>query len=706
MSTEKEESRQRRRSRSERLCGDFSEIIALNPQKSEQSAMVRERVVQKKSFQQSLDDIKEKMKEKRNQRLASATAASRGLSKLKNKNTATVKPFVLKSVQVNNKALALALQVEREKVRQAQGVILQMKRERQALIFHLLMLKRALREAGAVRIAQMSSSEEPQLILPESTSPQPVAKAETVPQEEELDTADPLIGMGSSEPDAVPGGLDGQVSLQATIGTRRRRDGRKRSERLRRRSSLFDPTSMGVIVAEEVEPPPSDMTRGLCEQDTEFNLEAKAAEHERTVENTSTADQKSLPANMTDGSQAGLDSELSGLAAIQHSTPEPPQRKVSRQTKKKPAQAAARSKPERGRRPDRVPLKKPWENSKPRAHSKSRERSHNRGQTAPLPGDRLNSSLGGNDTFDFDCEEAVHITPFRAGSKTSENQTEEAVPSPVAPPSPVAVETESSPSEAEEEADDSLYVPDKKFRRARSPPPRRAHSKRRSAQRRGKENAPLKNRTCTERSEINKVCAEPSDHALLIHTGLHLPQSPKTCLHFPESPVCLPPENSSKSTSGQESKEAPSGTEMASPLLVTPAGEAGLMMDSPFFELTNYPSQSAEQENSVPVMDKVRRRKGGLVVRSCLGLALSDVTNLSPAAYQKPLPGRDSTPGPARKRRCTSAVNYKEPSISSKLRRGDKFTDTRFLRSPIFKQKSRRSFKAVEKYNESFVGCR
>ncbi|XP_016297470.1 shugoshin-like 1 isoform X2 [Sinocyclocheilus anshuiensis] len=613
--------------------------------------MVRERVVQKKSFQQSLDDIKDKMKEKRNKRLAGALAASRGLSKLKNKHTATVKPFVLKSVQVNNKALAVALQTEREKVRQAQGVILQLKKERQALIFHLLMLKRTLKDRRPAESAQVSPVETGP---PQPISPKPVHVVE-------MDIPDHHSAEPPFTAEAVPGWRSvRQVSLPPTVGTRRKR----RSEVVRRRSSRFDSGTVEKCDTLDVKREETiDNRQEVCHEQEELNKEQ--------------AGQKT-------GQNCEFNLEISELPAVQHSTPEPTKR-PTRQPKKKPTQAAPRPKPERGRKPDRAPLKKPWENPKPRARSKSRDRSQSRARAALPPTDRLNSSLGGNDTFDFDCEEAIHLTPFRAGTKAVEK------PSPDAPdkedevlPSPVAMETNNSLSEDEQDADDSPYVP-KRSRRARSPLPRRARSKRRSAQE-ARENRGKKN------------TGQKQDHVKIQHTeksgpeteeiGLHLHDDLDPGLLLPHSPVCVPPENPSQSEPSQEICQAPpSVVSVETPIPITPSGEAELMMiDCPIFEFPKHPCSSSDLENEMPLVNRGRRK-----------------------AYQKPMSAQNTPQSSSRKRRCTSTVNYKEPSISSKLRRGDKFTDTRFLRSPIFKQKptSRRSsLRKMELYNEAFVGCR
>ncbi|KYO26909.1 shugoshin-like 1 isoform B [Alligator mississippiensis] len=97
-------------------------------------------------------------------------------------------------------------------------------------------------------------------------------------------------------------------------------------------------------------------------------------------------------------------------------------------------------------------------------------------------------------------------------------------------------------------------------------------------------------------------------------------------------------------------------------------------------------------------------------------LSLSDVTNISSfhdkknSMSQPVLNIEERTGAPNCKRRCTVSVNYKEPSISGKLRRGDPFTDACFLNSPIFKQKksdgkSSTKKKSLSKYNEVFVGC-
>ncbi len=294
--------------------------------------------------------------------------------------------------------------------------------------------------------------------------------------------------------EAVPGcRSDRQVSLPPTVGTRRKR----RSEVVRRRSSRFDTGTVEKFETLNVKRKETIDNR----QEVEPNTPLEEVCHKQEELNEEQAAQKTGP-------NCEFNLEISELPAVQHSTPEPPKR-PTRQPKKKPTQATSRPKPERGRKPDRAPLKKPWENPKPRARSKSRDRSQSRVRAALPPADHLNSSLGGNDTFDFDCEEAIHLTPFRAGTKAVEK------PSPDAPdkedevlPSPVAMETDNGLSEDEQDADDSLYVPKKRYRRAWSPPPRRARSKRRSAQEasqnRGKENT-----------------SQKQDHVEIQHTGKH-----------------------------------------------------------------------------------------------------------------------------------------------------------------------------------------
>ncbi|NXE94815.1 SGO1 protein, partial [Menura novaehollandiae] len=94
---------------------------------------------------------------------------------------------------------------------------------------------------------------------------------------------------------------------------------------------------------------------------------------------------------------------------------------------------------------------------------------------------------------------------------------------------------------------------------------------------------------------------------------------------------------------------------------------------------------------------------------------LCDVTNtaavLPSTGDAASVPEGEGPQSPKRKRRsCSVPVNYKEPSIAGKLRRGDPFTDTKFLRSPIFKLKKdprQHSVKkaSLKKYNEKLINC-
>ncbi|NXG27667.1 SGO1 protein, partial [Dromaius novaehollandiae] len=80
--------------------------------------------------------------------------------------------------------------------------------------------------------------------------------------------------------------------------------------------------------------------------------------------------------------------------------------------------------------------------------------------------------------------------------------------------------------------------------------------------------------------------------------------------------------------------------------------------------------------------------------------ALQDVTNTSIYSLTS-LPKSPKTleeNSAARARRGRATVCYKEPKLNSKLRRGDQFTDTDFLNSPVYKVKNKRSFKSKSKF--------
>ncbi|XP_048848826.1 shugoshin 1 isoform X2 [Brienomyrus brachyistius] len=652
--------------------------------------MARERV-NKKSYQESLQNIKGKMKEKRNTRLSIACAASRGVSKMKNK-IASNNQTILKNVQSNNKALALALQAEKEKVRQAQVIILQMKKEQQALMLHILLMKKKLKDYEALTNARNLTAE---VSLGHPPSLHSLARDTlNCDGKEPTDPREPLPKDASPHPGSLVGtACSDQAMLPRTVTSRRRRPEIRRSSA--RRRSLHERNI------------PVSSDSPVLKENGNAHLDEKPAE--------SAAPQ--VPVE-------DLDTFSMEVRAAEQSTPKAPTR--ARQDAQKKQQAGPKNRPERGRKPDRVPLKKPWESSKSRARSRSRDRSNTRRK--PTPAEKLNVSLGGNDTFDFDCEESVHVTPFRAAVKATDEDgpetpirlgttvpEEDGVPSKLPGPAPVppaSWDTSDSESSSCEDQDDSLYMPRKRTRhpagagrdRAQSPP-RRARSKRRSAllvRALGKENvSPTQPQAQARKREKQRIFqAVPCDVKAV-------PAFDPMEVSF-QTPGLQPAEQVEDNLSGEQNAAA---------LIpdVPAVREAVLREDGALRTFTAQANAPPGRENYIPETMQKKIRKSRLWVRASCRTTPCDVTNLSSAAFRKSSVGRprpsstDSTPVLARKRRCTITVDYKEPTLSVKLRRGDRFTDTKFLCSPIFKQKSRRSLKKqpkLEKYNESFVGCR
>ncbi|KAM8841438.1 shugoshin 1 isoform 2-T2 [Spinachia spinachia] len=620
--------------------------------------MAKERA-RKKSFQQSLEDIKERMKEKRNKRLARASAPRRPLSKMmvnSSSSSSVVSSIhtILKGVQLNNKELAVGLQAEKEKGRQANAVILQLKREQQALFLHLLLLKKKLKEQEAL-VLRATETKAPNVFV-EATHHLDSARRKPSSQNPDnpLACRPPPI-CADLPPCERNAQTDRLALLPSTVGVRRRHADRssrsRRSERVRENKSSTE-GGFGALIASPVR----------CDQEN-----TNPPRHQNHLE------------------------DPVGDSGFQHSTPEPvpPKNRVNHQRpSRKKSQQPPRTKPvpppqkaERGRKADRAPMKKPWDNPKPRARSKSRDRSATRAQTSiPSQGNKLNSSLGFNDTFDFDCEEAVHLTPFRAKAEGSQPATANGEEAPPAKATPgLSTRTESSSSSAASESEDSLYIP-QKSRGAPKPPDETnvitTRGGRRSKVVPQKEIIPPKQKNPVFRD------AKPGKKEAHDSRDSSFSNSP--------DPEFLRQENPHEPPRGVREKDCL--------LPVSPLVEVEMMrIDN---VLSNFGDSSSEAPPLLPHQTPQR-------IKACK------------KPYRKFSHGdaRCSTPVRPRKRRCSMVVDYKEPALNAKLRRGDKFTDLQFLRSPIFKQKPGRSSVAksrtaigsqqpFDKYNESFVGCR
>ncbi|XP_074705638.1 shugoshin 1 [Strix aluco] len=601
----------------------------------------------KKPFKDSLSDIKERMKEKRNQKWTKLGKTSQ-ISTVKCKIT-TSSSKQMKSIQANNKDLAQALQEEKIKLRDAQATILQLRKEYQDLKVQMFVLQRNLRLAQAQGLVENRLSalnkiiskvsqnlldsvdllgpaknlcsigmnrrllasvlENSSSVTGQMCSVGPLQGADggdqVLPSGMEADSDRNELGHSVSE---ICEESDSAISLIRIVPGK----GRTSDFHLDNiGSELEDVSSSGVAGFDNVLPKgvstrhryskmrnhdelctgvldhsgASDSTKKLSEQD-EIGLEESL--EKRTIENINSGISQ-LNENKV-GSELVLrqiNSETSQLNFNSNSDLK------QREFKSREDSPVRKEKHQKG--------KLEWPKNTSRQKEKKR-------QSKEASKENLDFLGGSSDAYDFNFEERVHLTPFRqkkvndrdAGVADKDNSSETNT-------------TESSG--IEEDSDDSLYEPYKRKSKKR-------------------------------KSSMDKTDTSP----------VHVRPRSKRCLAQREQKL-------------HNEKEAES----------------------------NKSSDKSIREPSEPSRGH-----------------LHDVTNttsvLPSTGNATIVPKGEGPRSPKRKRSCTLTVNYKEPSIAGKLRRGDPFTDTNFLDSPIFKRKKNATCHSLKKeslpkYNEKFVGC-
>ncbi|XP_053120108.1 shugoshin 1 isoform X2 [Hemicordylus capensis] len=612
--------------------------------------MTRERCL-KKSFKDSLEDIKERMKEKRNQKWAKLGKTSQILS-VKRKNADNTSTH-LKSLQANNQALALALEEERSKMREAQDIILQLKKEYQCVKFQMFVLQRKLELQQGKEHTEIKRVALKKII---SKVVQNLLDAtHLLDPAQNLCTTDlnPVLCTSLHE------GCDSSVRTEDLLllpknilaGDVSKQDKTFRTEmenNMKNNSSVFVPdsshgvenTSPGVtsqtdkglqsssyeehlayenrnISSSEQDKQavkflPKSVSIRRCKTKTQNELMPYGSEITKQMEEYCPQDRTSPERGLERGNEQPeemyLDEDNTHEVNTDQTFGQSNTVTESSTSLVDPKQtdfsSTSGSQPQKERSQKRKPeaMKNPSRTRSKRKRNQSKQPCSNKEDTA----------IGSSDAYDFNFEESVHITPFRQNRENENNMdgkthVEE-------------IQTCSSDSfSSVEDSEDSLYMP------------------------------------YTKKSKCRKSLVCKTDVSS-VHTRPQL-----------------------KKAAFEESKKD--------------------------MEERSRNTRTKKSENSVD-------GSSGALKKS--HLHLGDITNLTlsstKARISHPPISTDAKDTSHCRRRCTISVSYKEPSISGKLRRGDPFTDTVFLHSPIFKDKKSSKCKTAKKkhlsrYNEAFVGC-
>ncbi|NXL94601.1 SGO1 protein, partial [Alectura lathami] len=601
----------------------------------------------KKPFKDSLSEIKDRMKEKRNRKWTTLGKISQiSTVNCRRAKRATSSSVKMKSIQANNKALAQALQEEKLKLRDAQTTILHLRKEYQDLKFQMFDLQRNLmfkQAQGAVETRLSALSE-----IVSKVSQNLLESIDLLGPAKDLCS----VGVKQRVLSSVLENNSSVIQRTSSVELQQRADGDDRAlpRRMEAGCGRCEPAhclpescqelvsgfSLSKIIPDrgrtsdlhvdnivsELENISSSGEDGFCNV-LPKNVSTRRCHSKMTNQNkicTGVLSHLEAPDSTREPSKQDeirLEERLDAHTAenirldifqVDKVGSELMLRQMDSETGKfhssnssVPKQHVCKSREDsqvRREKDQKVKMGGTKNTSRPRSKKK---------QGKETPKEKLDLLYGSSDAYDFNFEESVHVTPFRQnkvndadsdvdGKDSSETNTIES-------------------SENEEDLDDSLYVPYKSKQR---------------------------------RSSVDKMDTSP----------VHARPRSKRCLAQREQK--LQKEETEKEAESNKSSD----------------------------ERINQPSKPS---------------RGHLC-------DVTNTASSLPSTGNAPLVTEwERPPSPKRKRSCTLSVSYKEPSIAGKLRRGDPFTDVCFLNSPIFKQKKDAKRKSVRKeslskYNEKFVG--